>query len=350
MQGSTHRARAILGALYGVAILALTSGHVRAESVADFYKGKTITLVISSAAGGGFDAYSRLLSRHIARHIPGQPGIVVQNMPGAGSLRALNYIANVAPHDGTVISDADSTMPFYKLLEGENAKFDPYRLNWIGSISKADFVCVAFHDRPFKTIEDAMKTPLRVSGSGAAGWRIFLPRLYNIVAGTKFQVIMGYNGAEALLAMERGEVDGNCPAIDTLSGTKPDWLRDKKLTFLIQFALEAAPELKDVPLAIDHIKNPDDRAAMQLILSQQLTGRPYVAPPDVPADRLAALREAFDETMKDPEFLADAERVKISVNPLSSVEMKALLDRAYGTPPAVIAHARDLSARANAPK
>jgi tripartite-type tricarboxylate transporter receptor subunit TctC len=326
---------------------AFAASAARAQSAENFYRGKTITIIVSSDAGGGFDAYSRMLARHLTQHIPGTPGVVVQNMPGAASLTAVNYIANVAPRDGTVFSDADSTIPFYTLLEGENSKFDAHRLNWIGSINKVDFVCVAYNKSSFKTIDDAMQRPMRVSGSGGtAGWRVILPRLYNLVAGTKFEVVMGYAAPEAFLAMERGEVDGTCPSLDTLLATKSDWLRDNRLTFLTQFSLDPAPGFEKVPLAIERVKDPGDRAAMNLFLSQQLTGRPYVAPPDVPPERLQALHAAFDATMKDPEFLADAKKMGLPVDPLTSDEMKALLDKAYATSPEIVARTKALYARA----
>ncbi len=329
-----------------VMMLATSAAAASAQNVEDFYRNRMMTLIVSSDAGGGFDTYSRSLARHITRHLPGKPGIVVQNMPGAGSLTALNYISNIAPHDGLVFSDTDSTMPFYKLLEGANSRFDPFELNWIGSISKQIGVCIAWHESSFKTLDDAMQRPMRLSGTGNAGWRVILPRLYNSVAGTKFEVITGYSATEVFLAMERREVDGACATYDTLLATKSDWLRQKKLTFLAQFGREPAAGLEGVPLALDRIKNPDDRVAMELILSQQLTGRPYVAPPKVPPERLAALRAAFDATMTDPEFLADTQKMRLMVDPLTSVQFKALLDKAYASKPATIERARALVARA----
>jgi tripartite-type tricarboxylate transporter receptor subunit TctC len=330
----------------GAMVLALSVASACAQDVEEFYKKRTMTLIVSSDVGGGFDTYSRTLARHITRHIPGMPKIVVQNMPGAGSLTALNYLSNIASRDGSVFSDADSTMPFYKLLEGENSKFDPFQLNWIGSISKQVAVCVAWHASSFKTLDDAMQRPMRLSGTANAGWRVTLPRLYNIVAGAKFDVISGYSATQIFLAMERGEVDGACATYDTLLATKSDWLRQGKLTILAQFTVQPAAGLETVPLALDRIKDPDDRAAMELILSQQLTGRPYVAPPHVPTARLQALRTAFDETMKDSDFLADARRMNLMIDPLTSEQMRSLLDRAYATRPETVARAKALSAQA----
>jgi hypothetical protein len=302
---------------------------------------------VSSDVGGGFDTYTRTLGRHIARHIPGTPKIVVQNMPGAGSLTALNYISNIAARDGSIFSDADSTMPFYTLFEGANSRFDPLKLNWIGSISSQLGVCIAWHTSSFKTLDDVMARPMKLGATGAAGWRFTLPRLYNIVAGSKFEVILGYNATQIFLAMERGETDGACVTYDTLLATKSDLLRDNKLTILAQFGLRPGPGLEQVPLALDRIGDPEDRAAMELILSQQLTGRPYVAPPDVPAPRLQALRAAFDATMSDNEFRADAEKRLLVIDPMTSGQMRALLDTAYGTRPETVARAKSLMARAS---
>jgi tripartite-type tricarboxylate transporter receptor subunit TctC len=335
------------GRIVGLAIvLASSVTAARAQDVEAFYRSRTMTLIVSSDVGGGYDAYARLLARHITRHMPGRPGIVVQNMPGASSLNAINYIANVASHEGLVFSDTDSTMPFYTLLEGANSRFDPRRLNWLGSASKQIGVCAAWHESPFKTVEDAMMRPMRLAATSAAGWRFIMPRLYNIVAGSKFEVITGYAAPQVFIAMERREVDGACATYDTLLAVRPDWLRDGKLTFLLQFGSGPIAGLEHVPLALDRIKGAADRVAMELILSQQITGRPYVAPPNVPPARLAALRAAFEATMVDPDFLADAHKMRLMIDPLSAQRFNALLDRAYAAPPETIEHAKMLLARA----
>ena len=249
------RLKDILCSIAGAMTLALCSAPAAAQPVDEFYKNRTITLIVSSDVGGGFDTYSRTLARHITRHIPGTPNIVVQNMPGAGSLTALNYLSNIAPRDGSVLSDAD-TMPFYRLLEGANSRFDPFKLNWIGSISRQIGVCIAWHGSSFKTLDDALTRPMRLAGAGVAGWRVILPRLYNIVAGAKFEVITGYTATQAFLAMERGETDGACVTYDTLLATKPDWLEQHKLTILAQFELRADDRpFKNVPLGAE----PDHR-------------------------------------------------------------------------------------------
>jgi tripartite-type tricarboxylate transporter receptor subunit TctC len=329
-----------------IGVAALGVRTARAQTVEEFYKNHPITLVVSSGAGGGYDVYSRLLARFLPQNIPGNPRIVVQNMAGADGLNAINYMNNVAPRDGSVIADTYSTMPFYMLLDGRNAKFDPARINWLGNISKALSVCIAWGVGSFKTIDDAMTRNMRVAGTGALGWRSVLPRLYNQVAGTKFEVVTGYATNEDYMAVERGEVDGSCTTYDTILASKNDWITRKQVTFLAQFGDKATPELPNVPLALDRIKNREDRAAMDIILSQQQTGRPYLAPPGVPADRVQALRLAFDATMKDNEFLAAARQGNLWIAPMEAGPMETLIRNAYAAPPAIIERARSLLEKA----
>ena len=333
-------------AVLPILLALLAAGAARADGVADFYAGRTVTLIVSSGVGGGYDAYGRALARHLGDHIPGSPHILVQNMPGAGSLTAVNYLVNIAAKDGTVISDSDSTMPLYPLLQGQNAKFDPRRIRWIGSTAEQISLCVAWAAGSFKTLDDAKRRPMRVSASGAATLRGIVPRLYNQVAGTRFEVVAGYSTSEVFLAVERGEVDGTCFTYDTLLAAKYEWLEQKKIVILAQFGQHSAPGLESVPMALDRIADPEDRAAVDLILSAELMGRPYLAPPEIPAGRLAALRAAFDATMADPRFRADAEKARLLVSPLPGKDIEVLLQRAYAAPPAIIERARRLHERA----
>ncbi len=318
-----------------------------AQTAAEFYKGRQLTLIVSSGPGGGYDTYSRMLARFIGKHFPGgEPRIVIQNMPGADGITALNYVYNVSARDGSVIADTYSTMPFYNLLDGRNAKFDPLKLHWLGSISKAISVCIAWETSNFKTIEDTMERSMRLSGTGVGGWRVTLPRLYNLIAGSKFEVITGYATPNDYLAIERGEVDGSCTTYDTLRATKMNWIEGKKIRFLAQFGFGPTQGLEGVPMGLDKVKNPEDRRAMELILSQQETGRPYVTPPDVPADRVQYLREAFDATMKDPDFIDAARKASLWFEPLTSAQIDALIKKAYASPPELVAHAKSLLERA----
>jgi tripartite-type tricarboxylate transporter receptor subunit TctC len=335
-------ASTIIRAILTLGMITCASVSGFAQTAQEFYKSHQITLIISSGAGGGYDAYSRMLARFLGRHIPSEPRIIVQNMEGADGLTAINYVTNVAPRDGSVISDTFSTMPFYMLIDGRNAKFDAQKINWLGSISKALSVCIAWHDSSFKTFDDALQRSMRVSGTGATGWRAVLPHLLNAVAETKFDVITGYATPADYLAIERGEVDGSCTTYDTLLASKIDWLKQKKIVFLAQFGLEPTPELPDVPMGLDRVKNPDDRAAMQLILAQQETGRPYLAPPDVPADRVHALQAAFDATMRDPDFIATAQQANLWLQPMAAEQMRSVIEKAYATPPAIVSRAKSL--------
>jgi tripartite-type tricarboxylate transporter receptor subunit TctC len=333
----------IVKALASLAMVACVAATSSAQSVEDFYKNRQVTLISAAGAGGGYDIYSRLLAQFIGRHIPGEPHIVVQNMEGADGLTAINYVANIAPKDGSVISDTFSTMPFYLLVDGRNAKFDPRTLNWLGSLTKNYSVCIAWHTSSFKTLDDVMERSMRVSGTGALGWRSILPHLYNIVAGSKFEVITGYSTPNDYLAIERGEVDGSCTTYTTLLASEAEWISQKKIIFLAQFGSAAPPGLEGVPMGLDRVKTAEDRAAMELILAQQQTGGPYVAPPGVPADRVQALQAAFATTIKDPDFLAAAQKVKLPlIEPMEGAQIRALIQHAYQTPPDIVNRARAL--------
>jgi len=323
----------------------LSESSACAQTAEEFYKGRQLKLIVSSGAGGGYDMYSRMLARHIVGQLPGTR-IVVQNIPGASGLVAINHMYNAAEKDGSVFADTYSTMPLYPLLDGTNAKFDVLKFNWLGSISRALSVCIAWHTNDFKTLDDAVVRQMRLSSTGATGWRSILPRFFNEVGGTQLDVIMGYDSAGAYLAIERGEVDGSCTTYDTLSATQMDWIQGKKITFLAQFGLQPHPELAGVPMGLDRIKKPDDRQAAQLILSQQEMGRPFLMPPGVPEDRVAFIREAFTRTMNDPTFLKESKRADLMIDPLTGAEMDAILKNAYGTTAYIVEHARAILKRA----
>jgi tripartite-type tricarboxylate transporter receptor subunit TctC len=340
---SSHVAR--IGSVVGL-VLVLTTAATQAQTVEDFYKGRTITLIVGSGAGAGYDVYGRLLARYITKYIPGQPHIVVQNMPGAGGIKAANYLGAIAVRDGSLISDTYSTMPLYPLLDGQGATFNALQFNWLGSISRAMSVCIAWHTTPFYTLDDAMQREMRLSATGLGGWRVIAPRMLNIVAGTKFRVFTGYGANEDYLAVARGEVDGSCTTYDTLLATEFEWIHDKKVRFIAQFGKKPQPGLEGATMVRERIKDPLDRKAVDLILSQQEYGRPYAAPPGVPADRVAALRAAFDATMKDPDFRAEAERGHLWLDPLSAAQMEDLIKSTYAAPPEVIQRAKDILAQA----
>jgi tripartite-type tricarboxylate transporter receptor subunit TctC len=326
-------------------ILGLCMVQAPAQTPEEFYKGRTLTLVIGSGVGPSYDVYGRLLARYLTRHIPGRPHIVVQNMPGAGGIKAANFLGAMAVRDGSLISDTYSTMPLYPLLEGQGATFDPLKFNWLGSIARAMSVCVAWHTTTFRTLDDAIAREMKVSASGIGGWRVISPRMLNLLVGSKFRVIAGYAPNEVYLAIERGEADGACTTYDTLQATESEWLRHNKVRFIAQFGQEPAPELEAATMVRDRIKDPEDRKAFALIMSQQEYGRPFAAPPGVPADRVRALRDAFNATMKDPDFRTEAQQAQVWVDPLTAEQMEELIKKAYTAPTNVIQRAKAILAQ-----
>jgi tripartite-type tricarboxylate transporter receptor subunit TctC len=316
----------------------------------DVYANKQINLIVASGAGGGYDTNARVLARTLPNHIPGQPKIVVQNMAGASGIQATNHLYTIAERDGTVIGAIANTMPLDPLLGGPAARFDPRQLGWIGSIGKQINVCVAWATNDFDRFEDVQRREMKVSATGATGWRSMMPRMLNAVAGTKFKVINGYGTTESMLAVERGEVDGICTTYETLNASQQQWLKDNKVTFLAQFGFEPIAAIKDVPMGLTFVTDPADLDAIRLIFLQQETGRPIVAPPNVPKDRLEILRRAFDATLKDPAFLAEAKKAQLDVSPLSGAAIEDMLTKAYASPPTLVERAKVILARASEDK
>jgi tripartite-type tricarboxylate transporter receptor subunit TctC len=331
---------------FAAAVLVLPS----ALQAQDFYHNRQINFIVASGAGGGYDTNARVLARTLPNHIPGQPKIIVQNMPGASGIQATNHLYTIADRDGTVIGATANTMPLDPLLGGPASRFDPRQLGWVGSIGKQINVCLAWHASSIKSFEQVQQQEVKVSATGATGWRAIMPRILNSVAGTKYKVITGYATTESMLAVERGEVDGICTTFETLMASQQQWLTDKKVTFLAQFGFEPIPALKDVPMGLNFVKDPADLEAIRLIFLQQETGRPIVAPPGVPSGRLAILRKAFDDTMKDPAFLADAAKAQLDVSSLSGEAIDEMLKKAYSAPEATVERAKVILARATEKK
>jgi tripartite-type tricarboxylate transporter receptor subunit TctC len=334
--------------LAATAVAVALGSPATAQSVEDFYRGKTITALVGSGAGGGYDVNTRLLARNMARHIPGEPHIIVQNMPAGNGIAAMNHTFTIAPRDGTVFTAVVNNMPFEPLFGGSNARFDVFKLNWVGSLSKQTNVCLAWGASAFKTLDDAMRRKMRVSATGATGWRSFLPKLFNGVAGTQFEVINGYDSPGSMLAVERGEVDGICADYATVKATQGVWINQRKIAILAQFGLTRLAGLDDVPIGLDRVKDELDRKAVRLFLSQQEFGRPYVMPPDVPKERVAAIRKAFEETLVDPLFVEGAQKIQMDISPMTGPELEAMFREAYDAPPEVIARTKVLLQRAGA--
>ena len=298
------------------AIWAATPTH--AQSVAEFYSGKQITLIVGASAGGGYDTQARLVARHLGKHVPGNPTIIVQNMPGAGSLTATNYIQNGAAKDGSVLALVMRSMLLIKNWSPATVRFDLSQINWIGSINSEVAVTAAWHTAPHKTVKDLFDKELIVGGTTGVDPET-TPRLFNALLGTKFKIVNGYPGTtEIILAMERGEVQGIGDwSWSSMKTARPDWLRDGKITLLMQAALQKDPELPDLPSALDFVKNDADRKVMELYLTQKTVARPVIAPPGIPPERLAALRAGFIALAKDKEFIADAQNMRLEVAPIS---------------------------------
>jgi tripartite-type tricarboxylate transporter receptor subunit TctC len=320
-------------ALTAFAAGALSLTPAMAQSVAEFYGGKQISLLVGASAGGGYDALGRLAARHLGKHIPGNPTIVVQNMPAAGSLAATNHIAATAPQDGTMIALVQRGMLLAKLTNPTGVRFEVGKLNWLASLASETGVTAAWHTAPHQTGKDLFEKELIVGGITNVDPET-TPKMLNGLIGTKFKIITGYPGTrEIILAIERGEVQGiGDMSISSLKRARPDWLRDKKVRILMQIALEKDPELAGVPFALDYVKNESDRKVMELNLTQKTIARPIIAPPGVPADRLAALRGAFAALTKDQEFLADATKAKIEVSPLAGPAVDKVVAVITGTP------------------
>ena len=301
-----------------------------------------ISLVIGYPPGAIYDVYGRLVARHIGRHLPGNPTVVPQNMPGAGSLRTANYLYNIAPKDGSTIGLFARGMAMQPLFDSQGIQFDARKFNWLGSTSAEVSVVLASASKPFKTIADAQAREMVVSASGSGADSVIFPYVLNGVIGTKFKVVSGYPGnSDMLLAVERGEVDGNAgTSWIALVSIKPNWVRERKINVLLQLATRKHRDLVAVPLAAEFARNESDLKTLDLIFSRQDMAYPFVAPPDVPAPRLAVLRAGFAATLKDPEFLTEAARLNLEVDPISADEVTAVVRRAYTMPGDVVARTK----------
>jgi tripartite-type tricarboxylate transporter receptor subunit TctC len=331
------RLRPISAIGFGAAALAFSTTPSAAQSVADFYQGKQVTIIVGSSPGGGYDAQGRLVARHLSKHIPGHPAMIVQNMPGAGSLQATNHLYNLAAKDGTVIGLVQRGMLTAKLTSPKGVRFDIEKFNWIGNLASETAVTVVWHDSPIKTTDDLFSKETIVGGTGPTIDTETTPRLYNALIGTKFRIVGGYPGtSEVLLAMERGEVMGLGDwSWSNVKTRRPEYLTEKKIRVLMQGALQKEPDLPDVPLALDFVKDENDRKVMELFLAQKAVARPIVAPPGIPGARVTALRDGFMAMTKDPEFRADAEKTKLEIEPSSGASVDAVVKRIVSTPPAL---------------
>ena len=314
-----------------------------AQGVADFYKGKQITLLVGSGAGGGYDVYARTFGRHFGKYIPGQPAIVVKNMPAAGGMAAANTLYNQGDKEGLTLAAHTNGVAMDPLFGSTAAKFDGRKFNWLGSIGKLQNVCAIWHEHPIKTIEQARQQEFTVAGAGATSNTVIVPRILNALLGTKIKVIAGYEpGQGDAIAMESREVDGVCGlAWSTIKASRAHWIKEKKINILVQMAMEKLPDLPDTPGALELVSG-ENRQVLELILIRQEMGRPFAAPPGVPADRIAALRQAFDATLKDELFLNEARMAQLDIEPLTGQRIDELLAGAYAAPRAIVDRAASL--------
>ena len=329
-------------ALLALAVSLVAGGSTLAEEdVAAFFRGKTLRLIVGIGVGSGYDINARLLARHMAGHIPGQPTIVVQNQPGAGSLTMTNAPYNTGPFDGTVMGASFNGMPTTPLLQPTGVRFDPVKFNWLGSTNRETQVMYVWHTAPAQVLED-MRSKQTVMGAQAPGSTQFdYPVLADKLFGFKFKVVTGYESTPKIhLAMESGEVDGTIANWSTLKAINTNWITEKKIRILAQWALQKSGELDDVPLFLDVANTEGERAALRLMLARLEYGRPFFLPPNVPAARIEALRRAFDATMKDPAYLAEADKLKIDVEPLSGEQVAALVEQVSRTPADTVARVR----------
>jgi tripartite-type tricarboxylate transporter receptor subunit TctC len=314
--------------------------------VADFYAGKTVTIVAGYPAGDGFDLYARLIAKHLPKHLPGSPTILVRNMIGAGSLVAANFVHEAAVQDGTNIALIGSGIPFSPLLGVKEAKFDPVKLNWLPSPNIDISGVVVWHESATKNLEDARKKETLLATATTNSTSSFYGRLLNEVLGTKFKLIPGYNGlSPVFLAMERGEIEGH-PSVtySTLKATKPDWIADKKVNVLVQFGRNKHSAWPDTPFLRDLVKSEDDKLLVDMAGAPLTLGRPFFVGADVPADRVSALRKAFMETYRDPDLRAEAQmlRLEFADDPVTGEEIQALIAKTYSAPVTVINRLRAL--------
>ena len=325
-------------------LLFLLPAAAPAQSPAEFYKGKNVDLYIGYSVGGGYDVYARMVARHMGKHIPGNPTLVPKNMEGAGSLRLVNWLYNVAPKDGSAFATIGRGTAFNPILGIPGAQFEGPKFTWIGSANDEVSVCAVWHTSGVTKFDELMAKEIAVGGTGASDDTVQFPRVLNGVLGTKMKIVSGYPGGnDAVLAMERGEVHGRCGwSWSSVMATHKNWLDEKKINILLQLALQKHPDLPNVPLVTELAKTDEQKQILRLIFARQVMGRPFVAPPGIPQDRAEALRKAFMDTMKDKEFLAEAEKAGLEITPVPGEQIQKLVQDVYNTPPEIAKKAAEI--------
>lgn len=339
--------RSFAGATFLLAAACYATAAV-SQPAADFYRSqKTLTMIVSSSAGGGYDGYGRMFARYMSRYLPGNPAFVVNNMPGAGGARATSYLYNAAPRDGTVIGIVNCGAPTMPLLVGPGsaAKYDATKFSWVGNAQIDYGAAAVINKSPALSMEDAKKVEVIIGASGSDGDTALIPRMFNELFGTKFKVIAGYPGmVEAIIAMERGEVHGimangwGGPTTEAMVQLH----RTGRGRIIVQLALEPKPEMPGVPIPMDFVTRDEDRPILETVLSRSELGRPFFGPPGIPADRLTMLRDAFDKAAADPELRAEAQRTQLYVNPMTGAQSQAMVERIHATPEPILERVRKM--------
>ena len=326
-----------LFAVPAAAAVALALSASPAAAQAPILAGKTVTVVIGFGPGGGYDAWARVVARHLGKHLPGNPTVVPQNMPGGGSLNAANHIYAIAPKDGTMLAIIARDAALAPLTGVSGGRFDPLKITWVGTPTTETNICISTEKAKVKTFEDLLKQELIIGNTGVGTGTYSYPKSLNGLLGTKFKLISGFpSSSDVFLAMERGEVDGICESLDSVIGKRPDWIASKKVNVLFQGGTEPNPALKGVPFVVDLARTAGDRQAIEFLYAGQGIGRPFVAPPGLPPDRLKMLRDAFDATVTDPDFVSDAKRQMLDVEPEDGAHLEALIRKIYATPKPVV--------------
>ena len=323
----------------GVVALVVAWPLATPGSCADFYQGKTLKLIIGYSAGGGYDLYGRMLAKYLGGHIPGNPTVVPSNMEGAGSLRAANYLYGAAPKDGTVIGTFSRSFAIAPLIS--KAPFDARKFTWLGIITKDVSVCITWHSSSIKSWSDMMSRQFVAGGEAAGSDPNIFALMYKNVFGANVKLVSGYPGTnDIMLAMERGEVDGLCGiSWSTIKGRHANWISQNTINVPVQAAMQKDPQLPNVPLVFELVKSEEQTQILKLLIATQVLARPFAAPPEIPGDRTQILRKAFDDTMSDPDFRAEADRLSIDVNPISGPSIQALVEEIYTTPKDVLTKA-----------
>lgn len=326
------------------AVIAAAASGPAAASVEEFYKGKTISVLVGFSTGNGADSYARLIARWFSKYVPGAPAVVVQNMPGSGSLTMTNHLFNVAPKDGSTFGIFNRNAPLEPLMGNANARFDARRFTWLGSTNVEPSLCVSWHGSPVRSIDDIRAREFTVAASGLGANSGLVPAVLNRVMGAKFKIILGYPGSnEMSLAMERGEVEGRCGwSRSSLMATKAAWVRENKVSLLLQAGLQKSPQMQDVPLAMDNVSGEANRQLLKLAVAWDEMAWPFAAPPGVPADRAKALQNAFASVLKDSELVAQAGREGLDLNYVPPAQIERILADVYATPEPIIATLKEI--------